>query len=116
MNTAIPSAAVDLYWIPLGADAHVVRASGRVFEAVSAFLQRRPRCDLYHAALVVDAPEGHFVIEQTPVPDDDGAGRGVVAGGAVGALQLARWRIFRYEIRRWSDGQNPAIDAAIGGP
>jgi hypothetical protein len=47
---------VDLYWIPLGAGAHVVRVSGKVFEAVSAFVQRRGRCDLYHSALVVHVP------------------------------------------------------------
>ncbi len=30
------SAEVDLYWIPLGAGQHVVRLSGRLFEAISA--------------------------------------------------------------------------------
>jgi hypothetical protein len=61
--------AVDLYWIPLGAGAHVVRVSGKVFEAGSALVHRRGRCDhLYHSALVVDVPEGRFVIEQAPVP------------------------------------------------
>ncbi len=43
--TAIP-AAVDLYWIPLGAGTHVVRISGRLFEAISALLHRRQPRDL----------------------------------------------------------------------
>jgi hypothetical protein len=46
------SAAVDLYWIPLGAGGHYVRLNGRVYEAVVAACAHRPRCDLYHAALV----------------------------------------------------------------
>jgi hypothetical protein len=36
------NAAVDLYWLPLGAGGHFVRLNGRVFECVSARLQRRP--------------------------------------------------------------------------
>ena len=108
--------AVDLYWIPLGAGAHVVRISGKAFEAVSAFAQRRARCDLYHSALVIDVPEGRFVIEQTPVPDLHGSRRGVVAEGAVGTSRAGRFRCFRYEIRRWREGQIPDIDAAIASP
>src|SRR5437667_10526519 len=75
---------VDLYWIPLGAGAHVVRISGKVFEAASALVDRRPRADLYHSALVISVPEGRFVIEQAPVPDRRGEERGVVAKGPVG--------------------------------
>jgi hypothetical protein len=30
-----PSGTVDLYWIPLGAGAHAVRLSGRLFEATA---------------------------------------------------------------------------------
>ncbi len=107
---------IDLYWIPLGADAHVVKISGKVFEACSAFVQRRGRCDLYHSALEVTVPEGHFVIEQAPVPDRHGDRRGVVATGPVGMRQLGRFRLFRYEIRRWRDGRIPDIDEAIGSP
>ena len=72
---------IDLYWIPLGAGAHVVRISGRLFEAISAAAGRRSRCDLYRSALVVSAGDGHFVIGQAPVPDLHGARRGVVAAG-----------------------------------
>lgn len=109
-------AAVDLYWIPLGADAHVVRISGKVFEAASARVDRRPRCDLYHSALVISSPRGRFVIEQAPVPDLHGERRGVVAEGPVGMHWLRRFRVFRYEIRCWRDGQIPDIDQAVGGP
>ena len=49
---------VDLYWLPLGAGGNSVRLNGRVFEAVAARLGRRPRCDLYHSALVVRVPRG----------------------------------------------------------
>jgi hypothetical protein len=107
---------VDLYWIPLGAGAHVVRASGKLFEAISAFVHRRTRCDLYHAALEVWVPEGRYVIEQAPVPDGHGERRGVVAAGPVGTRSAGRFRIFRYEIRRWRDGRIPDADAAVASP
>ena len=107
-------AAVDLYWIPLGAGAHVVRISGKLFEAASALVARRPRCDLYHSALVISVSEGHVMIEQAPVPDLHGERRGVVAEGPVGMRWLGRFRIFRYEIRRWREGSIPDINQAIG--
>ena len=107
---------VDLYWIPLGAGQHVVRLSGRVFEAISALVQRRPSYDLYHSALVVTVPEGRFVIEQTPVPDAHGERRGVVVEGAVGTMLAGRFRPFRYEIRRWRDGVIPDLAEAVLSP
>ena len=72
---------VDLYWLPLGAGGHCVRLNGRVYEAVAARLEQRAACSLYHAALEVHAPDGRFVIEQTPVPNRNGDERGVVATG-----------------------------------
>jgi hypothetical protein len=108
--------AVDLLWIPLGVGAHVVRISGRVFEGLAAAVQRRERCDLYHAALEVHTPEGRYVIEQTPVPDECGDLRGVVGGGAVGFQSARRFRIFRYEIRCWLNGVIPDAAEAVGGP
>jgi hypothetical protein len=111
-----PSGAVDLYWIPLGAGAHVVRLSGKLFEAVSALVQRRGRCGLYHSALEVNVPEGRFVIEQTPIPDLHGDQRGVVAEGPVGTRWAGRFRLFRYEIRRWHEGGIPDIHEAIASP
>ncbi len=109
-------AAVDLYWLPLGAGGHSVRFNGIVFEAAAALLGHRPACDLYHSALVVRVPEGRFVIEQAPVPDGDGATRGVVASGAVGSRWAGRVRIFRYELRRWRDGVIPDIAEAVESP
>jgi hypothetical protein len=109
-------AAVDLYWLPLGAGGHSVRFNGRVFEAVAARLARRPARDLYHSALEVRVPEGDFVIEMAPVRDAHGGQRGVVAEGAVGSRLAGRFRIFRYEIRRWRGGMIPDIDEAVGSP
>jgi hypothetical protein len=111
-----PGAGVDLYWLPLGAGGHFVRLNGRVFEAVASRRERRAACDLYHSALEVRVPEGRFVIEQTPVPCGDGARRGVVAGGAVGARWAGRLRIFRYEVRRWRDGVIPDAGEAVDSP
>jgi hypothetical protein len=109
-------AAVDLYWLPLGAGGRSVRLNGRVFEAVAARIDHRPRCDLYHSALVVRMPEAAFVIEMAPVRDGDGAARGVVAEGAVGSRWAGRLRIFRYEVRRWPDGVIPDVAEAVESP
>ena len=104
---------MDLYWIPLGAGQHVVRLSGRTLEAITARLQGRRQCDLYHSALVVVVPEGRFVIEQTPIPDAHGERRGVVLEGPVGTRLAGRFRLFRYEVRRWRDGAIPDIAQAV---
>ena len=106
---------IDLYWLPLGAGGHSVRLNGKVFEAVAALLDRRDRCDLYHSALEVHVPEGRFVIEQAPAWSE-GAERGVVAEGAVGARALGRFRLFRYEVRRWRDGVIPDVAEAVESP
>jgi hypothetical protein len=55
--------AVDLYWIPLGAGGHVVRLSGKLYEALKAFTEHRPRLDLYHSALQIWLPDDRVVIE-----------------------------------------------------
>jgi len=109
-------ATVDLYWIPLGAGAHVVRMSGKLFEAISARLHRRRSCDLYHSALVVVVPDGRFVIEQTPVPRAKGEHHGAVVRGAVGTRLAGRLRLFRYEVRRWRDGVIPDVADAVASP
>jgi hypothetical protein len=114
--SSAPFAGIDLYWLPLGAGGHSVRLNGRVFEALAARLERRDRCDLYHSALEARVPEGRFVIEMAPVPPGDGAERGVVAEGAVGALAAARFRLFRYEVRRWRDGVIPDLAEAVESP
>src|SRR6478672_6671151 len=112
----VQRSSVDLYWLPLGAGGNSVRLNGRVFEAVAARLAGRPPCDLYHSALVVRVPEGRFVIEQSPISDGNGVERGVVAEGAVGARWAGRFRIFRYEVRRWRDGVIPDIGEAVDSP
>ena len=71
-------AGVELLWIPLGAGGHVVRLNGKLFEALSAMAQQRPRSDIYHAALEVITGDGRYVIELAPVPDNNGRSRGVV--------------------------------------
>src|SRR3954451_7526853 len=93
------TAAVELYWIPLGAGGHSVRFNGRVFEAIEAAHQHRQRCDLYHSALVVELHDERYTIEVAPSPDADEAGRGVVATGAVGSGYAGWLRLFRYEVR-----------------
>jgi hypothetical protein len=85
-------------------------------EALAARLARRPTCDLYHSALQVQVPEGRFVIEQTPVPDLSGKQRRVVAGGVVGSRWAGRFRIFRYEIPLWRNGQIPDVAEAVDSP
>ena len=111
-----PAAAVDLYWLPLGAGGHFVRLNGRIYEALAAWLQRRPACDLYHSALQVELAEGTYVIEQAPVHDWSGKQRGVVAEGAVGSRWAGRFRIFRYEIRLWLGGHIPDVAEAVDSP
>ena len=110
------AAAVDLYWIPLGAGGHCVRFNGRVFEAIDAARRHRQRCDLYHAALVVELGGDRYTIELAPSPNADEASRGVVATGPVGSRHLGRWRLFRYELRCWRGGSIPDLGYAVGGP
>jgi hypothetical protein len=111
-----PPVSVDLIWIPLGAGASAAHVSGKLYEAGLAWAQHRCRCDLYHSALEILTPEGRYVIEQTPVPDPIGAERGVVATGAVGTPWAGRFRIFRYEVRRWLGGEIPDLRAAVDSP
>src|ERR687897_3884278 len=114
METAHP-AAVDLYWIPLGAGGHSVRFNGKVFEAMEAVRQHRSRCDLYHSALVVELDGDRYTIEIAPSPDADRASRGVVATGAVGSRWVGWMRLFRYEVRCWRGGGDPNPPPPDGG-
>jgi hypothetical protein len=117
MTAAAGRAAVNLYWLPLGAGGHSVRANGRAFEAVAARLQHRSASALYHSALEVHLPAaGRFVIEQAPISNSRGAQRVVVVEGPVGARWLGHARIFRYEVRRWPDGAIPDIAEAVESP
>jgi hypothetical protein len=107
---------IDLYWLPLGAGGHSVRLNGRIFEAVVSGIERRQARDLYHSALEIYTPQGRFVIEMTPVQASHGANRGVVGEGAVGSSMAGRFRVFRYEIRRWIDGVIPDAAEAVESP
>lgn len=56
-------------------------------------------------------------VEVAPEPDENGRmTRGVVAEGAVGWRPLARFRTFRYEVRRWPNGTIPDLSYAIESP
>jgi hypothetical protein len=107
---------VELYWLPLGAGGHSVRLNGRVYEAIVALRERRTRCDLYHSALIVTAPDGRHVIESAPIPDGNGLSRGVVVEGPVGSRVLGLWRLFRYEVRCWREGDLPDVAEAVASP
>ena len=115
MPTLAP-AAVDLYWIPLGAGDHCVRFNGRVFEAIDAARHHRTRCDLYHTALVVELGRERYAIEVAPSPDGDEQRRGVIESGAVGSRHLGWLRLFRYEVRCWHGGSIPDLDYAVDSP
>ncbi len=108
---------LDLYWLPLGAGGHCVRVNGKVYEAVVARAQRRAACDLYHAALVAELPEGRTTMEVGPAWDRTGGTdqHGAVVSGPVGLRLLGRSAWFRYEVRCWPGGVIPDIDYAVGG-
>jgi hypothetical protein len=113
----VARAGVELYWLPLGAGGWFVRMNGRIWEAVHALLERRRPLDLYHTALQVQLPEGRFVIENCwPIPDADPAARGVVVEGPVASRRLGRWRVFRYEVRRWRGGVIADAGEAVASP
>lgn len=109
---------IRLFWIPLGAGGMgFVRMNGRIYEALEARFERRQPLDLYHTALEVTVPEGHYVLETMwPSPDKDTTARGVVVEGPVFADWLSHIRLFRYEVRRWKAGVLPDRDQAVGGP
>jgi hypothetical protein len=65
----------------------------------------------------VRLPEGRFVIEDAwPIPDADGPSRGVAVKGPVFSRRMARFRVFRYEVRRWRDGIIADADEAVASP
>jgi len=108
-GSALSRTRIDLYWLPLGAGRHSVRLNGRVYEALAARLGRRPVRDLYHSALIVQVPEGRFVIETAPIRASDDPVRGVVGVGAVGSRWAGRFRIFRYELRCGATASSPML-------
>lgn len=109
--------AIDLYLLPLGAGGHFVRLNGRIYEGIQAYRERRRALDLYHFALEVWVPEGRYIIETAwPIPDARPASRGVVVEGPVISRAMARFRVLRYEVRRWRDGAIPDILEAVASP
>lgn len=104
---------VELYWLPVGAGGWFVRRNMVLFEALAAALARRPRAELYHAALVVERRGTPFAIELCP---EQAGEHGRVAGGPVGSRLAGRWRIFRYEARCWPNGEIPDIEFAVESP
>jgi hypothetical protein len=112
----VPRAAVDLYWIPLGAGGRSVRVNGQVFEAIEGLRRHRRPCDLYHVALVAQLEGETYTIELAPSPDADEQSRGVVGVGSVASRHMGRWRLFRYEVRCWRGGSIPDLAQAVGGP
>lgn len=109
-------AAIDLYWLPLGAGGHFVRLNGRLYEALASARDHRKRQDLYHSALDVHIDRERYVIEMAPVWNERSEERGTVSQGAVGSRILGRWRMFQYEIRCWRNGRIPDVDEAIDSP
>ncbi len=105
------AAAVDLYWLPLGAGGRSVRLNGRVFEWIEARRARREPRDLYHSALEVRLGDGRFVVEMTPASRTQAA-HGVVARGTV----AVRAPLVRYEVRCWRGGTIPDLDKAVESP
>lgn len=115
-GTGAATVGVDLYWLPLGAGGHCVRLNGRVYEGVAAFRERRARCALYHSALQVTARGVRYAVEMAPVWNTPDPERGTVSEGAVGRPWLGRFRLFRYEVRRWPDGRIPDLGEAVDSP
>lgn len=111
-----PTAAVNLYWLPLGAGGHCVRLNGRIFEAISARVEHRPPCDLYHFALEIWLGATRYVIEMAPVWNERAQERGAIAEGSVGMRGAGWLRLFRYEIRCWQDGRIPDVAEAVDSP
>jgi hypothetical protein len=109
---------VDLYWLPLGAGAggQCVRASGRLYEALTATRLHRPRLALYHSALIVRLDGHAYAIEMAPVWALRDPDRGVISEGSVGSRSWGRSRLFRYEIHCWRDGTIPDAAAAVDSP
>jgi hypothetical protein len=106
----MPDKGVELFFFPVGAHGVVAGVMARAYEAVVAMRDRRPRRELFHAALEVRTDETTSWIEMAlPVHRCD---RGIVAEGPVGARFLGRWPWFRYEVHRWTGDAIPEVSSA----
>lgn len=104
---------LEVVFIPLGAGGHCVRANGWVFEAVSALVQRRSRCRLYHSALHAHLDRCCYLIEMAPVWSGPPGDHGARVTGPVGLRALGRFAAFRYEVRCRPGGVVPDLDEAV---
>jgi hypothetical protein len=109
-------AGVLLYWVPLGAGGRVVALNGRLYEAVCARREHRPRRPLFHAALEIRLAGWGHAVEMAPAWGNPAGDRGVVATGPVGLRPLGRSRYFRYEVRAWRGGSIPDASYAVDSP
>jgi hypothetical protein len=109
-------AAVDLFWLPLGAGGHVVRRCGAAYERLAARRAGRRPLDLYHAALEATTSEGRFAIELTPIQSGAGSECGVIGKGPVGSPLLGHLRLFSYELHAAPGGAIPDLDYAVESP
>jgi hypothetical protein len=103
-NEELNDYAIDLHWIPIRTRGTVARHGATFYELIDALVTRRDRRDLYHSALRVRVPHQAVVIEMTHLARECADERGVIAEGPVGVRSAARWRVCRYEIRCWPDG------------
>jgi hypothetical protein len=109
-------AAVELFWIPLGAGGHFVAVNGRAYEALRSRIEHRPVARLVHAALLVRCEGKPLGIEQAPAWGPAPPDRRVVAEGPVGIRLAGRLRLFRYEVRVVPGGAIPDIAEAVADP
>jgi len=113
-NERLDDYAIELYWIPIRARGSVARHGATFYEMIDALVTRRVRCDLYHSALRVHHPREVVVVEMTHRSRASADERGVIAEGPVGLRGAGRWRMCRYEIRCWPDGDicaEPSVGA-----
>ena len=109
-------AAVQLWWLPVGAGGHVVVHTSRWWERFHALMEHRPEQPLFHSSLIVVRATGEWVIEMAPAWGQRNPSRGVVASGPVGLRFLGRFRLFRYEVRCWPQGVLPDRQYAVASP
>ncbi len=108
---------VDLYWLPVGAGApsRMRDWSLAVWEGASAFLGRRRRGALYHAALKMRLDSGTpYTVELTPVFIGEPAAPAMT--GPVGFRSADRLRIFRYQLRCLEAEALPDEEWVVGSP
>jgi len=86
-------AAVDLYWLPLGAGGHFVRLNGRLYEALDARLGTHPQTPPAYSAKKIDGERAHRL-----------ARRGEAVAPAPALVTLKAWTLVAL------DGEVATID------